>query len=458
MIACASPLLPSQFQGPVSGCLNQAFSSVFVLCVGSEATLALFPAPNCAGDATFKGTSASGVCAPVSTLGTSYTVYCGAAPTPSPQPPLWQEWGRNGAHSGVGSTSGASVGLLAWTTAIPNPRAQTFGGPVIDGQGVVYAGGLALDPATGNMLWQRTDLNLGLTGTCALSNDGTLLYCGQHNGDLCALYTATGKTAWVSDATNFGPGPYATRDDVDIIVSPTGLVISGTANQGVYALDGISGATVWNASLSQRISYVSVNSAPALSPVSPLVYVSVGPQLYALDLATGAEVWVKSLASPPNGYLTAPSVSASGIVYVGMNNATGSAFLAVSGDTGNVLWRYEQNDGCYGSAAIGSDGTVYFAGSPYNHTVVAVNGNTGALLWSYTLAAAVMATPVLDSAGLLYISVNTHTVGSVFYCLNASSGAFEWSYPIMNSLGGPVAVGNGRVYTVAWEGFVYGFK
>jgi len=120
-------------------------------------------------------------------------------------------------------------------------------------------------------------------------------------------------------------------------------------------------------------------------------------------------------------------------------------------NTNQIAWIYTTGAalglGVYSSPAV-ADGIVFVTSEDYK--VYALNATTGAYMWSYTTGMLIDSSPAV-SDGKVYVGSGDHKV----YALNASTGALIWSY----ETGGPVdsspVVSNGLVYVGSYDRKVY---
>jgi hypothetical protein len=94
------------------------------------------------------------------------------------------------------------------------------------------------------------------------------------------------------------------------------------------------------------------------------------------------------------------------------------------------------------------NGVVYIGSA--DRFVYALNASTGAFLWSFGTGFVVESSPAVAD-GVVYVSSDDHNV----YALNASTGAKLWSFATGNEVESSPAVANGVVYVGSWDGNVY---
>ncbi|MDQ6662608.1 MAG: PQQ-binding-like beta-propeller repeat protein [Chloroflexota bacterium] len=123
-------------------------------------------------------------------------------------------------------------------------------------------------------------------------------------------------------------------------------------------------------------------------------------------------------------------------------------FENVLNSTSALVTRWTFNTGgCACSTPSVANGIIYFGGSSF----YALNATTGAFVWSYANVGS-YSTPAIDN-GLVYFSS-----GSTMYALNATTGAFVWNYTNRTGQGytSPLTA-NGKVYVGSSDGKVYTF-
>ncbi len=134
-------------------------------------------------------------------------------------------------------------------------------------------------------------------------------------------------------------------------------------------------------------------------------------------------------------------------LFVGSTNGT---FYAVNLTSGNTDWKYSAGQQILGTAAIDSNGNVYFAGTKlYSFT------SAGQLRWSVNLdGSQVIGSPVVGSNGIVY----TGTSFGDFYAVDASDGSIVWKDNLSTQIGGisnSALIGNNGVVYVSSGWILY---
>lgn len=199
-----------------------------------------------------------------------------------------------------------------------------------------------------------------------------------------------------------------------------GLGVSFAAAQlGERALWGMYGGNPQHTSQSLETSPTSTPSLawtfsfgstfPAPSPAvsySGIVYTSSPGGVLALNGSSGALLWNRSAALPGTG--STPALSSSCLIV--FSDPVG--LTAVSCVDGSIRWRWHSGQPCSPPTITGD---VVLAGSD-NYMLYALNLSTGSLLWEYKTASFVRAAPAVGVDGsTVFVSSLDWTV-SGFLC------------------------------------------
>jgi uncharacterized repeat protein (TIGR03803 family) len=191
-----------------------------------------------------------------------------------------------------------------------------------------------------------------------------------------------------------------------------------------------------------------VTSSPAV--VDGVVYVGAEDySVYALSASTGAKLWQFTTGS----YVYSSPAVANGVVYVG--SADGNVY-AMNASTGAELWQFSTGfiaPYVYSSPAV-ANGMVYVgADNAYSgeaNYVLAVDATTGAYRWTFTAGSSVDSSPAVAN-GVVYVGSADNNV----YALNASTGAKLWQFTTGGAVTSSPAVVNGVVYVGSADNNVY---
>jgi outer membrane protein assembly factor BamB len=181
----------------------------------------------------------------------------------------------------------------------------------------------ALDLQSGAELW-RFEAGGAFASTPALW-DGTL-YIGAFDDTFYAVDAATGTLRWTSSGENWFWGNPVVYE---------GTIYTVDVSGNVYALDAQSGAQVWHENLSQA-NDTPVRAGPALTEDGLVLLIgSENGKLYALDTASGTTKWS---TEGEGQILSQPIISGTTIYQMSMNSPQRIRALHV--DNGYEIWAY----------------------------------------------------------------------------------------------------------------------
>ncbi len=255
-------------------------------------------------------------------------------------------------------------------------------------------------------------------------------------------------------------------------VGDRALLVVGSYDHDVYALDAATGERVWKFATGGPVySTPAIGSAGAV----PLVFAASSDRLvYALDAATGRQVWVHAVeefrATLGGARLSAPCLGTSNgrdAVFVGRwvwDRSLGhpeqqGGLTALYAADGKPAWKTELGDNEVGPAVfarVGGAGRL-FAGSS-NGNLYSLDADTGRLLWTRTELDAIRSAPAVfetaDGPRVVYGSKY-----GLVRCLDAATGAELWAYKTGDRvMGGPAVVGDGpgqRVVVGSYDRTLY---
>lgn len=253
---------------------------------------------------------------------------------------------------------------------------------------------------TGTKLWRINMDDLGnLTGPTVV--DGTVYFASENQG-VHAVDAVSGEKKWDFETGDKGHSVPAVVDDT---------VFIGSHDGNVYALNSTTGKKQWIFEKPDaRFSMPTV--------VGTTVFVTSSSSkngIYALDAKTGSKQWDKIIHKP-----SSPAV-VDGTVFVGSDDNNVYALNAV---TGQETWNfeYDASDIGYGrtSAPTVVNNTVFFGG--VDHHVYALDAATGTKQWSFKTHGSVSTPAVVD--GTVFVGSRDTTV----YALNAATGTQQWKF------------------------------
>jgi eukaryotic-like serine/threonine-protein kinase len=353
-------------------------------------------------------------------------------------------------HAGVYRTAGVpSFGGLQWRVQTSGP---VHSSPVVAGS-TVYVGSsdghvYAIDRNTGNVRW-RHQIGEAVESSVAVANG--MLYVVTATG-VRAVRIVDGSLSW--SVKTGAPVPLAWGHESGLLYSSSpvlvnGMVIFGSLDGHVYALDSRDGAQRWRFRAGSR-----VYSSPAVA--RGVVYF--GDQrghIHAIDLATGKQKWRHetlgvTLKSADFGFdrttvQSSPSV-ADGMVFIG---ARDGFLYALDAATGARRWTMDHKVSWVNSTPAYSDGLVY-AGTSDGHFVQAVDAASGVERWRSPTELVVWASPAVD-AERVYVGDGSGTMRA----FDKSTGREVWKYRVGARILSSAAVHEGRLYFGSDDGSVY---
>ncbi|MFN8574232.1 MAG: PQQ-binding-like beta-propeller repeat protein [Gemmatimonadaceae bacterium] len=305
-------------------------------------------------------------------------------------------------HRGVYASSAPTLKDVVWKF---RTKGRILSSPAVS-DSTVYVGssdgGLyAIDRATGKQRW-RFATGGPIASSPAVANG--LVYILSVDGKCYAVDAASGQQRWAfatkGERRFTAPGihgaiPRTERmpDPFDVFLSsPTvsdHLVIFGSGDQHVYALDAADGKPAWSFATGDV-----VHSSPAVA--NGLVFVgSWDRNLYALDLKSGRERWHYTTGNDTTiynqiGIASSPAVM-DGMVFVGGRDGH---FHAVDAATGKLRWTHDNHMGWTIASPAVRDGVVYFPTSDGTR-FKALDAATGAVRFNVENKAVSFSSPAL---------------------------------------------------------------
>jgi len=274
----------------------------------------------------------------------------------------------------------ASSGKQVWHY-IPNCDCEPNGGvsaSLAYAKGVVYFGDggfpshsdpfvVALDAATGKVLWTH-DPGPNALGSGPIAVSGGFVYfdCDGSSGGICALNRSDGTPAW----------SYVTGNSATALSAYGGVVYAhvgaygSSATASVVALDGSTGAVLWKHPYGGTGLYASpVAIANGVVYVSAVECCNDPAPVLALRAGTGKRIWS---VTPPCTAASSPSV-ANGVVYVDAAGGGGGcpSVSALRASDGKVLWSNPPNPETIFPPPMVANGKLYVANSTACGTICA---------------------------------------------------------------------------------------
>ncbi|WP_321423209.1 PQQ-binding-like beta-propeller repeat protein [uncultured Methanobacterium sp.] len=146
-------------------------------------------------------------------------------------------------------------------------------------------------------------------------------------------------------------------------------------------------------------------------------------------------------------------IGSDGTIYICSNEGIIYAFNT----NGTLKWIYTINSYLFGSPTIGADGTIYFM-SWSNSTLYALvdNGTSGVLKWNFTAGGNNFGlSPSIGADGTIYI-ISSDNTGSILYAIDLN-GNLKWTYSNVGIVYGtsPIIVSDGTIILADYNGTIY---
>ncbi len=263
---------------------------------------------------------------------------------------------------------------------------------------------LALDPANGELLWERSELVADpvwkemYNGAPAL--DGSTVVAGA-GAALAAWDARDGSLRWKTSVVSEG-GRRWTPNPAPALID--GRVLLAWDN--LHSLSQETGEEQWV----REHQYI-LTFSPTVSDGKVLMVVlrpdedrfSHNRLLAAMDVTTGEQLWTVPMVTSQRGIYTSPVATDDRVYAFDDRN-----LYAIDLQSGKVLWQLElpQADVVTGSAALAGD-HLYFVQS--SGLISVVNVVTQQIVWSYDLGARVDSSPAV-SGNALYVAARDGTL------------------------------------------------
>jgi outer membrane protein assembly factor BamB len=389
---------------------------------------------------------------PVLVMGQSSSAPC-AAPAVTDPPAVAVPGGDSGNGAAQPGPLPSTAPVLCWTGAIGNPISGTAFGAVGDtaisstdaGEFVAfghdgterwrYRAGDSQRAARGLALSAETAYVTTPTAVAAVSvADGTETW--RHD-----LPPTTGPMAAVVDAFG-GFGITLMGSTLVATTATTADASSGATDQGLLALDAMTGASLWTASLGTE----GASGAPVTDGTIVAVAAADG-DIHAFDLATGAAAWTAGydiLEATPATNLA----FASGLLLVGLMD---SSVVALSTADGSVAWHSPATDAAEVPLGLAAAGDVAYLNTGLQ--LIRFDTRTGATPWGATLqeGAPMMpfrATPAIVDGGVVVGTTDVMDTASLVAVSDAGTELWRSPTELYGAILSPVVLG-GRVIAPA---------
>ena len=310
-------------------------------------------------------------------------------------------------------------------------------------------------PALAGVAWKFATKG-PVRGAAAFAGD--LVVFGSGDGNLYALDAATGRERWRADLHGAVASTPAIAD---------GVVFATSRERGVTAVDLATGKLRWRFETGPDAPFAWGWDFWLSSPLVAGGRVHVGGgdgKIYALDARTGARLWDFATG----GRVRSSPALADGVVYAGSMDGR---LYALDEATGTKRWAFETEGAAIDSKQAGFDRTsivsspavsadLVFVGSRDAH-LYAVARAGGARRWRFAHPVArmpgnpevswVLSSPAL-SGGLVLAGSSD---GRFFDALRAESGEEVWRFPTPGNVLSSGTVAGGQVFFGCEEGHVF---
>lgn len=218
----------------------------------------------------------------------------------------------------------SSSGQPLWEYATGRPLWAT---PIVNGGNVIQPSMdhhlYAIDPETGELVWNSDDLGGAIVGQPALGDGEDVLYVGTFAGEMLAVQVETGAILWRFPTEGWVWAGPALVD---------GTLYFGDLDGMLYAVDAANGNELWRVEADGNAE-TSISDQPLV--LDGTVYFSTeGGILYAVDAATGNTRWRKELG----GKLYAGPQAAGELVLL-PSFETDALLIAMEPD-GDTVWSF----------------------------------------------------------------------------------------------------------------------
>jgi outer membrane protein assembly factor BamB len=229
-----------------------------------------------------------------------------------------------------------------------------------------------------------------------------------------------------------------------------GIVYIGSLDGNFYALDAITGQTVWKYQAGGPIL-----SSPAVDS-GGVYFTSEEPTtgvLYKLDAASGTLVWKQDLPfefqfTGGSEMIGSPSVVA-GMVFA---SATLRTYYGINANTGDIVWTFRDPDAMefIVSSPIYVNGQLYIIDK---FSITSLNATTGYTNWSFFTGDELYASPSYADGKLYMMTSQRH-----LYVLDANNNGTKLSsYETPSGSWSSPTIANGRLYIGNHDWNVYCF-
>jgi outer membrane protein assembly factor BamB len=331
-----------------------------------------------------------------------------------------------------------------WDFPTPQPILSS---PAIARDGTIFIGSYdrkiyALTPAGSNK-WDYTlpppiyiyfATYAGVYGTPALGTDGTV-YVPSENGKLIGLNPTNGVPKWTNTLTP-SDGLYGSP-----AVGASGTIYVGAYDGDFYAINP-NGTRKWFYRAGGAIF-----ASPSVGIDGTIYFGCDDGKLYAVkdNGATAMTRW--TFVTGTQAITAAPAIGADGTIYIGVGDAQNPRFYSVS-TNGTTNWTFVTGSRIRSSAALGTDGTIYFGCDDQRLYALRPNGTKR---WDFPAGGAIGSSPAIAVDGSIVFGCDDGKIYSV-----ASDGSLQWTMETGGSVFASPGIGpDGTIYVASDDGKLY---
>jgi outer membrane protein assembly factor BamB len=270
--------------------------------------------------------------------------------------------------------------------------------------------------------------------TSALSQDDRIYFgLDQGEGTFYALDIRNREVLWKKDLGGMSSSPVACQK----------MILVGTTDGTLRALDGMGGENVWEFKTASAISTPAWRVSPVSTSNEKIVcFGSADGHLYALDAETGEMRWKFEAGG---AIYSAPAIK-NGKVFFGSFDGH---LYALNLTDGSLVWKFKTQADVFSSPAA-AESLVYIGSNDY--FVYAVHQQTGELVWKLETEGLVRSSPIAVGDKLFFGSYDGN-----LYVLNRFAGSLLWKYQTEGMISSSPAYLDGKIYIGSEDGFLYCF-
>jgi eukaryotic-like serine/threonine-protein kinase len=347
-------------------------------------------------------------------------------------------------HTGVAEQLFGGQGGVKWRFATRSAVRST---PAVTATRVFVGSGdstlYALNRVTGSLVWKySTDGPVHASPAVARG----LVIAATIGGRIFAVDETTGKLRWSVRTGAPLPQNIAPAGAWDFWASSpvvTGqMILIGSGDGNVYALDLMTGTERWRVKTTGR-----VRATPSVLNGTAVVG-SFDGRVYAIDVATGKTKWVHhtdgdTIDLKKAGYdrraIQSTAAIVDGLVFVGSRD---DGVYALDLATGERKWRVSHRTSWVPASPTVKDGRAYI-GSSDGHFMQAIDVATGKEVWRNNVGSNLLSSPVLAGDLVVVGSGSTGSGRGEIIAFEASNGAIRWRLPLGDAIwSSPVVVGH----------------